>query len=1172
MFNREFFLRFVLLVCATITVASGVANAQSGGTYDHITIDGNLSDWLPTDRLDIAPNAGQSGDAAYGDFAQNNFLIALQSPAITPGTTVTVWINSDRNLNTGFNYPGYAAGVSGGADFNARLTVGGTADLYTGAAGQTLVSSGLDFASSTQNHSLELAIPKSLLNTNGTGIQIAVDIGNTRFLPIFFSLPQYLQPEFHRPVRTNFAKRALIVYSSTTVAKFFDSKAYSQLFMTAQHESMMAGIPYDVVDETALQDVSTLLNYDVIVFPFMNCVPAASRENFQNTLYEASFRYNIGLVAAGDFFSNDETGAAFAVGPYLATQNLFGVAPATVGTATYTINVTNNTHPVTKQYAPNQTILSYTNSGFHGFSLLGTYPGTTLATNSNDSSAAILATQTGGRNVFFTSFSALGDSKVLWSALRWIVYGDAPQVALQMGRQKNIFFSRNDMDQSQYSAQFATVNTPLKTLLDSWQATYNFIGSYYVNIGNNPAPNTIDWTQSTPYLQCLMSVGNEVGNHSYTHPADTNVLTDAQLDFEFNQSRSIIQTHLGTHVYGTAVPGNPDGLVTANKILAYTDYLSGGNSGGLAGGYLGAYGYLTPTSNKLYFSPSIASDYTLIEFKHLTPAQAEAQWQQEYLDSTLYGSQPIVHWPWHDYGPTTGLTQATNQYSLGMYQHLIQTAANDDSEFVNGIDLSNRIVALNNANVTVQSGSPLTVTVDGSNLGTFSLLLSNLLTGANKISSVANWYAYSTDRVFVPQAGGTFVIALGSAPDDVTHISKLPMRAKLISVSGNGKNLSFVIDGAGDVEVTLNSDATAKYNLTGADSYSRNGNIEVMHFNSATTHTVGVTTEYCGDGIVNGLGESCDDSNTNSGDGCSNTCRIETGYSCSGTPSSCHAVCGDGIVTGGETCDDGNTTPGDGCSATCTIETGMTCAGSPSVCAPKCGDGIISGNEQCDDGNQTPGDGCSASCTVESGFTCGGLPSTCHQSVFVKELTSIDAQDGWIKADSLNATNAVVNSSVTNSLGLMVGDDQRNQTYRSIVSFDTSSIPANAVITSAVLTLRRGGTTGSNPFDSLGTLVVAIKNGFFGQSEVLEADDFAAAATDDQAAIITESGGAQSLYRTPISANALAAINRSGLTQFRLGFATATDMNSANNLTSFFPGSAAQGRDRAKLVITYGVP
>ena len=56
-------------------------------------------------------------------------------------------------------------------------------------------------------------------------------------------------------------------------------------------------------------------------------------------------------------------------------------------------------------------------------------------------------------------------------------------------------------------------------------------------------------------------------------------------------------------------------------------------------------------------------------------------------------------------------------------------------------------------------------------------------------------------------------------------------------------------------------------------------------------------------------------------------------YTIAGKKVPCGAtVCGNGIVEGGEDCDDGNTSSGDGCSLTCTIESGYFCSGSPSVC------------------------------------------------------------------------------------------------------------------------------------------------------------------------------------------------------------------------------------------------
>jgi len=45
-------------------------------------------------------------------------------------------------------------------------------------------------------------------------------------------------------------------------------------------------------------------------------------------------------------------------------------------------------------------------------------------------------------------------------------------------------------------------------------------------------------------------------------------------------------------------------------------------------------------------------------------------------------------------------------------------------------------------------------------------------------------------------------------------------------------------------------------------------------------------TQNCGNGVIDS-GEACDDGDTSSGDGCSSSCSVESGYSCSGEPSTC---------------------------------------------------------------------------------------------------------------------------------------------------------------------------------------------------------------------------------------------------------------------------------------------
>lgn len=92
----------------------------------------------------------------------------------------------------------------------------------------------------------------------------------------------------------------------------------------------------------------------------------------------------------------------------------------------------------------------------------------------------------------------------------------------------------------------------------------------------------------------------------------------------------------------------------------------------------------------------------------------------------------------------------------------------------------------------------------------------------------------------------------------------------------------------------------------------------------------------CGDGKID-PGESCDDGNVNSGDGCDSLCKTEAAPA--PDPDSDpdpdpdpepdpdpdpeadpEPVCGDGLLQDAEECDDGNLDPGDGCSETCLVD------------------------------------------------------------------------------------------------------------------------------------------------------------------------------------------------------------------------------------------------------------
>lgn len=144
----------------------------------------------------------------------------------------------------------------------------------------------------------------------------------------------------------------------------------------------------------------------------------------------------------------------------------------------------------------------------------------------------------------------------------------------------------------------------------------------------------------------------------------------------------------------------------------------------------------------------------------------------------------------------------------------------------------------------------------------------------------------------------------------------------------------------------------------------------------------------CGDKLIQAP-ETCDDGNIVSGDGCSNSCILEQGWSCEtlGTCTklgwctqwptvNCNAICGDTLVVWWEQCDDGNLVSGDWCSANCSIESTM------------CGNWKIEAWEQCDDGNNIDWDGCNKVCTIEPWYECN-IIKQCVSECSKKACTNV---------------------------------------------------------------------------------------------------------------------------------------------------------------------------------------
>jgi serralysin len=805
--------------------------------YGSIALDGNLADWKQVDRLDYLPGTSTTGYQEFGKSTADGYVFAINS-AVAVGAGTTIWLDTDQNKATGFQIFGTTP-TSAGAEYNINIAADGNAYLYTGGPGQNLVAK-VDSKLSADGKQWEVGVSKNLLPVTGAGINILEDVNNTTFLPGDYNRSPFTISNTPLPARTDLSKKVGIVYSETSASKFFDRKAYDQLFANAQNQAMQAGINFDILTETDLKDLSKVVQYDSLVFSAFGNVKAADAGAIESVLTQASFKYGVGLIAAGDFMTNDETGAALAGDPYQRLKNLFDVSRTAGGTVTggsVSVNIKDTTSSILESsYTAGEQIASYTNNlTFGAYSGL-TQAGTVLAdqTVNGQKYNAVIATQTGGRNVHFADQSIFADSNLGWQGLEWSVYGNQAKVGLDMTRNKSIFVSRDDVDQSKFSAVASTVEAKVGDILAEWKTKYNFVGSHYINIGNNPANGeSTDWAVMKPIYQKWLDLGNEIGTHSYTHPFDVNNLTDAQLEFEFNQSKQIIAQQLGVPVNGAGTPGNPDNLFVDKELSKYFQYVTGVGSA-----YTNSFGYLEPGNNTLFFGPNISFDFNLIEFKKLTAAQAEAVWAKEYAQLTKHGNTPFILFPWHDYG----ITEKEPGYTKAMFENFIARAASEGTEFVTLDDAQQRIRAFDAAKLTTnQVGDTITAQVtNASNIGKFAV---DIDAGAKVIKNVTNYYAYDNDSVFTTKTGGNFTINLGTGADDVTHITSLDQRMELVTIEGDGTNLDFDFNGAGKIVVDMIAlGENEQYAVDGADSFKITGDKVELTFNNNQEHSVSVFT------------------------------------------------------------------------------------------------------------------------------------------------------------------------------------------------------------------------------------------------------------------------------------------------------------------------------------------
>ncbi len=339
------------------------AKAEAATTYGNITIDGSLSDWTSVNRINWPANQPPylaTGTALYGKYVAGSpsmYVFALSVPGTAIGSNTTVWMNADQNQATGFNP---WAGANVGAEYFMNVYTDGSPNLYN-AAGAWL--SALTYAYSSDKTILEFAVPAtSLVGASANGINVVGDISDSLYFPSSYATnPQFTVPTTVAalPTRTDKSKGVGIVFSTPSKNFFYNEKAYSQLYMSIQHQAMMAGIRFDLLTENDLTNLSKLVNYDALIFPYAANLSSSVKSAASQALYTAIYQFGLGIIAADGLFTNDETNAAFAGDSYQLMEQLLGITRVDGG-GPVAISVLANavTHPAMRGYAANESILS----------------------------------------------------------------------------------------------------------------------------------------------------------------------------------------------------------------------------------------------------------------------------------------------------------------------------------------------------------------------------------------------------------------------------------------------------------------------------------------------------------------------------------------------------------------------------------------------------------------------------------------------------------------------------------------------------------------------------------------------------------------------------------------------------------------------------------------------
>ncbi|MHA1238019.1 MAG: hypothetical protein ACTSSJ_02015 [Candidatus Odinarchaeia archaeon] len=550
-----------------------------------------------------------------------------------------------------------------------------------------------------------------------------------------------------------------------------------------------AGIPFQVINESQLTNLSFLENFSCIIFPYQNkwFNSSNNRENAAATLRtyveNGGAVLGLGFIAfkneTNDFYSNSD----FFIRDFF-IRKVFNIKYLYNASISGTFNVILRTHYITRDYSDEHFLFTYTDTALNQFLVndtsIETYVFGEVRYNDNNVSIFGAASKIGlGRSVFFgllglNHLQYLDRSFLLIRAIQWCIFGDdLLPIGLNLSPGKIIWVPTIDQD---WCFKDGNTTSALSRLLN-WSREYHFtfgwavISDGPVVVGtSNVFQGHINWTAVKPLILEAYYDGNDIASHSVTHVYWDQVNVSSERDsYEIIGSKQQLEGNLSIPIYGLQVWG--PGIFYPRYNASYLVLEAG-------------YKYVTelPVISDVSHFPVMFGyefyfyNYTNLNFTHPLPVfwrathsdneyfssdQLNLTWQEAFeLEKQLFDSfYPLGHsfpyiFLWHDYSLDN---QSRIPYFLNVIEYELWNRT--DVYPCSPYELWKRMHAMNNLRFNVSySQNGLKVYIDASNVGSdfinytagMSLLIDNSSIQIGSVNFNGDSYpAFSSNKVIL---------------------------------------------------------------------------------------------------------------------------------------------------------------------------------------------------------------------------------------------------------------------------------------------------------------------------------------------------------------------------------------------------------------------------------------